>query len=46
MILQENNKGQYTVTIPKPLVEAMSWRKGMSLAIEIVTKGKILLTEK
>jgi bifunctional DNA-binding transcriptional regulator/antitoxin component of YhaV-PrlF toxin-antitoxin module len=46
MIIQQNAKGQYTVTIPKPLVEGMNWRKGQELAVEIVERGKILLREK
>ena len=46
MILQQNAKGQFTVTIPKPIVEAMSWRKGLELAVEIVNRGEILLRQK
>ena len=46
MIIQQNNKGQYTVTIPKPLVEAMNWKKGLKLTVEIMDKGRIILSEK
>ncbi|MFH1055485.1 MAG: hypothetical protein V1744_05265 [Candidatus Altiarchaeota archaeon] len=43
MILQQNAKGQYTVTLPKPLVEGMCWKKGQALALEILGKGRLLL---
>jgi len=46
MILQENLRGQFTVTLPRPLVEGMCWGKGQVLAFEIVAKGKIMLREK
>ena len=46
MILQRNPKGQFTVTLPRPLVEGMCWAKGQVLAVEIVAKGKIMLREK
>ena len=46
MIIQQNTKGQYTVTIPKPVVEGMKWVKGQELLVEIISKGQILLKEK
>jgi len=46
MIIQQNAKGQYTVTLPKPVVEGMNWRKGQELLLEIVEKGMILLKQK
>jgi len=46
MIIQQNNKGQYTITIPKPIVEGMSWKKGQELIVEIMERGKLILREK
>ncbi|MBD3389057.1 MAG: hypothetical protein GF416_08215 [Candidatus Altiarchaeales archaeon] len=46
MIIQQNNRGQFTVTLPKPLVEGMRWVKGQRLDFEIVEKGKIMLKER
>jgi hypothetical protein len=46
MIIQQNARGQYTVTLPKPLVEAMSWHKGKHLTVDIVERGKLMLREK
>jgi bifunctional DNA-binding transcriptional regulator/antitoxin component of YhaV-PrlF toxin-antitoxin module len=46
MIIQCNGKGQYTVTLPKPIVEALGWGKGRELAVEVAGKGAITLREK
>jgi len=45
MIIQQNNRGQYTITLPKTIVEGMGWSKGRKLRIEIAEKGKITLRE-
>ena len=31
--------GSYRITIPKDIVEAIGWKKGMPLKIEITMKG-------
>jgi bifunctional DNA-binding transcriptional regulator/antitoxin component of YhaV-PrlF toxin-antitoxin module len=46
MIIQRNNRGQYTITLPKPLVEGMRWDKGQRLEFQILSKGEIVLRER
>jgi bifunctional DNA-binding transcriptional regulator/antitoxin component of YhaV-PrlF toxin-antitoxin module len=46
MKIQQNARGQYTVTLPKPLVEALGWHKGKELAVDIMERGKIMLRER
>lgn len=42
--IQQTNKGQYTVTLPKALTEAMGWSKGTQLQWKVVGSGKLELT--
>ena len=46
MIIQRNNHGQYTITLPKPLVEGMNWSKRQRLEFRIISKGEIALKER
>jgi bifunctional DNA-binding transcriptional regulator/antitoxin component of YhaV-PrlF toxin-antitoxin module len=46
MIIQQNNKGQYTITLPKAIVQGMKWGKGQELTVEIIEKGRIILKER
>jgi len=41
--LQQTNNGQYVITIPKQIVNAMGWNKGTELNLKIDDKGRILL---
>lgn len=44
MKLQYNkHTGQYFLTIPKKLVEAMNWEKGMEIKIRFNEKGNLVL---
>ena len=36
---------QYSVTIPKAVIEAMSWKKGQELEVVVKGKGKIEFRE-
>ena len=46
MIIQRNNRGQYTITLPKTLVKGMRWSKGQELDLEILERGKIMIKER
>ena len=41
--LQFPNKKQYTVTIPKSLVEAKGWQKGDTVEFFFDEKGRLVL---
>jgi bifunctional DNA-binding transcriptional regulator/antitoxin component of YhaV-PrlF toxin-antitoxin module len=41
MKLQVTGKGQYTITIPRQIVQAMGWMRGIELNFEILGKDKL-----
>lgn len=41
MKLQETNTGQYIMTVPKPLVQAIGLKKGDDLIVQINTRGNL-----
>ena len=43
-ILQESN-GKYSIFIPKAIVEAKGWQKGIELKIKFDAKGNLVLKE-
>ena len=44
-ILQES-KGKYSIFLPKAIVEAKGWKKGIELKVEFNQKGDLVLKEK
>lgn len=40
-----NSRGQVFVTIPKALVEALKWEKGIEVSWEIMGKDKLKLVK-
>ncbi|MBD3350452.1 MAG: hypothetical protein GF364_03100 [Candidatus Lokiarchaeota archaeon] len=46
MKLQETPRGQFTLTIPKAIVNAKGWKAGEDLSLEFDSKGNIVIKEK
>ncbi len=42
MILQERGK-QFTLTLPKSVIEAMGWKKGNKVEVRVASKDKLEL---
>ncbi len=45
MKLQQTNKGQYYLTVPKKIVEAKKWSKGQVLKVMFNERGNLELEE-
>lgn len=43
--IQKNSNNQYTITLPKALVEAMGLKPGTELEFKINSKGEIILSK-
>ena len=46
MKLQKTSQGQYTLTLPKPIVEAKGWDKGTELELKFNERGNLEIQEK
>lgn len=46
VILQKSNQGQFYITLPKKLVEAKKWERGIRLNAIFNERGNIELEEK
>jgi bifunctional DNA-binding transcriptional regulator/antitoxin component of YhaV-PrlF toxin-antitoxin module len=44
--LQFDNNKQYKITLPKALIDAIGWKKGSLLKIELDSLGNIVLKRK
>ncbi len=43
--IQETNKGQSGITIPKNIMRATGWKKGTELLIQLDDNGNLVLKE-
>jgi bifunctional DNA-binding transcriptional regulator/antitoxin component of YhaV-PrlF toxin-antitoxin module len=41
--LQQMPNGQYSITLPRAIIEAKQWKKGDIMTIEFDPKGNIIL---
>ncbi len=44
MKLQRNGSGQYTVCLPKPIIESIGWQKGDVLGLKL-DKGRFIISK-
>jgi len=44
--LQFDLNKQYKITLPKALIDAMGWKKGVDIGVKLDDKGNIVLAKK